>query len=108
MDFEKMLRENRSMRSRVVKKLIDLGLDYQLKGFRYMVDILTISLCNKKYSPTFMSEVIPFIAKREGIKEFSVQRQLRYTCTIKTNGKHIPNDIARDVWVAIKKDLGEY
>lgn len=107
MEFESLLSKNSLTKKRVEELLIEKGLDENLKGFKYLTDIITYALCSKKYSQTFMAEVIPFIAKRENIKEYSVQRQLRYTCTIKTKGKLYPNELAIEIWEKIKKERGE-
>ena len=106
-EYEKLLANNKSIRKRVGIKMLKLGLDGKLKGFKYLLDIITISVCKKKYSQTFMAEIFPYIALKEGIEVYSVQRQLRYTCTLKTNGKYLPNEIALKIWQEMQKELEE-
>lgn len=93
------------VRARVGKRLFELGLDKNLKGFNYLLDIITLSIIYRNYSRTTIAELTPFIAKKNFIKPFSVQRQLRYVCTIKTNGKYKVHDICEQTWRKIKLEL---
>ena len=106
-EYNKLLYKNKEIRKKIAVRLLDLGLNGKLKGFLYLLDIITISVCKKKYSQTFMAEIFPYIAKREGIEVYSVQRQLRYTCTVKTNNKYLPNEIALQIWQEMQKELEE-
>jgi hypothetical protein len=106
-EYNKLLYKNKEIRKKIAVRLLDLGLNGKLKGFLYLLGIITISVCKKKYSQTFMAEIFPYIAKREGIEVYSVQRQLRYTCTVKTNNKYLPNELALQIWQEMQKELEE-
>lgn len=101
----KLLKENQKLANIVEKWLIMQGLDKNIKGFSYCKDIITLSLLKKQFSKTTIAEITPFIAYKNGIKDYSVQRQMRYVCTIKTNGKYIPDEICRRGWYEIKNAI---
>lgn len=102
-EFE-ILEKNKELKKEVEKYLTRKGFNPSLKGFEYFCDIATIGLVKKKYSKTFMCEIYPFIAHKYNIKEFSVQRQLRYTFTLANyNFKKIkPEDLYQDLWFDFK------
>lgn len=104
----KMLEENHKIRNMVYNHLIKrYGLKSNLKGFYYLVDIISLSLIKKNYSRTTINELSPFIAYKYRIKAFSVQRQLRYVCTIATNNRYKVVDICSDSWYFLKRRLQE-
>lgn len=113
MDVNKLQELNRLLASKesvsicrkVFLELKELGLDSELKGFLYLLDIITLSIIYRKYSRTTIAELTPFIAHKYDIKDFSVQRQLRYVCTIKTNGKYKVHDICENIWKKIKTEI---
>ena len=113
MDVNKLQELNRLLASKqsasicrkVFVELEELGLDSELKGFLYLLDIITLSIIYRKYSRTTIAELTPFIAHKYDIKEFSVQRQLRYVCTVKTNGKYKVHDICENIWKKIKTEI---
>lgn len=113
MDVNKLQELNRLLASKqsasicrkVFVELEELGLDSELKGFLYLLDIITLSIIYRKYSRTTIAELTPFIANKYNIKEFSVQRQLRYVCTVKTNGKYKVHDICESIWKKIKTEI---
>ena len=100
---ERLLRENPYVREKVRKYLAMKGLDTTLKGFSYLEDIIALSLVRRKYSRTTIAELTPYIAYKNGIKDFSVQRQLRYCCTIKNHYK--PIDICEKAWYELMREL---
>lgn len=101
-----ILKNNKELQDRVSKHLVEkYELDKNAKGFKYLIDIITISLVRKKYTRTFICEIAPFIAHKYGIKVFSVQRQMRYVCTIKTNNKYKAIDVVANTWYEIKTEL---
>lgn len=104
---ERLLKENQEVQKMVNVYMEALGLKPELKGFTYLSDIMTLALVRKKYSRTTMAELTPFIAWKYGIKPFSVQRQLRYTCTLQTKGKYIVNTVAEKVWQQLKPKIDE-
>lgn len=99
----RLLNENPYVREKVRKYLALIGLDTTLKGFNYLEDIISLSLLMRKYSRTTIAELTPYIAWKHGIKEYSVQRQLRYVCTIKN--KYLPIDICEKAWYELMKEL---
>lgn len=100
-EFE-ILENNKDLQKDVNKYLIKEGLNPSLKGFKYFSDIVVISLVKKKYSKTFMCDLFPFIAHKYKIKEFSVQRQLRYTITLASQEGHIPYKLYQKIWFDFK------
>lgn len=99
----RMLRDNQQLQYQVDRYLENqFGLQSYLKGFKYLSDIITITLVKKKYSKTTIAEIAPFIAWKYGIKDFSVQRQLRYVCTLKTNGASDVDTIVKKTWTFFK------
>lgn len=113
MDVNKLQELNRLLASKssasicrkVFIELKELGLDSELRGFLYLLDIITLSIIYRKYSRTTIAELTPFIAHKYDIKDFSVQRQLRYVCTVKTNGKYKVHDICENIWKKIKTEI---
>ena len=101
----RQLEENKDIEKKVYEYLVEKGLDTKLKGFDYLKDIITLSLIKKKYSRTTIKELTPFIAFKYGIKEYSVQRQLRYVCSIKQ--KYYPVVICNRAWSDIRAVLEE-
>ena len=102
----KILDKTKDLQKRVSDYLVEkYDLDNNAKGFKYLVDILTLCLIKKKYTRTFICEIAPFIAHKYGIKEFRVQRQLRYVCTVKTNNKYKVIDIVAKAWFELKTEL---
>lgn len=99
------LEENSEIKSMVYDYLVNKGLDSTCKGFAYLLDIITLSLVKKKYSRTTIAELTSFIAYKNGIKDFSVQRQMRYVCTVKTNNKYKAIDICSRAWYEIRNEL---
>lgn len=97
-----ILEQNKELQNAVNQYLIKNGVSSKLKGFQYFSDIATIGLVNKKYSKTFMKDIFPFIAHKYNIKEFSVQRQLRYTFTIACERKIRPEDLYQCLWFDYK------
>lgn len=97
----KLLNDNKEMKKRVFVELLRKGLDRNLKGFHYLLDIITLCVLKRKHSFTPITTLYPFIAHKYGIKEFSVQRQLRYTCTIKNYGFYVPNMLCFEIWKKI-------
>ena len=67
--------------------------------------VSVVALVKKQYTRTFISEISPFISHKYGIKTVSIQRQLRYACTIKTDNKYKVIDIVSKTWYEIKKEL---
>lgn len=101
----KQLKENPQIVKMVNEWLIARGLDSTCKGFEYTSEIISLLLIKKKYSRDAMASLFGFIAYKNGIKEFSVQRQMRYVCTIKTKNKYIVNDICSQAWYDIRNAL---
>lgn len=97
-----ILNENQELQNKVNNFLINEGINPSLKGFKYFSDIVTISLVKKNYSKTFMSELFPFIAYKYGIKEYSVQRQLRYTITLSSRDGTLPEKLYQKIWFNFK------
>lgn len=100
----KILEKNKELQKDVNEYLMQKGYNPSLKGFQYFSDIATIGLTKKQYSKTFMCEIYPFIAHKYNIKEFSVQRQLRYTFTLaNSNVKKIkPDELYQKLWFDFK------
>lgn len=94
----KLLNDNKELRKRIYKELLKKGLDNNLKGFHYLLDIIAFCVLKRKHSFTPITTLYPFIAHKYGIKEHSVQRQLRYTCTIKNYGFYVPNMVCFEIW----------
>ena len=97
-----ILNENKELHDKVKQYLINEGINPQLKGFDYFADLVTISLFKKKYSMSFMKTIYPFIAHKYNIKKSSVQRQLRYTFTLKNVRKVLPEDMYKKIWLEFK------
>lgn len=97
-----ILQENQELQKQVNEFLIKEGVNPSLKGFKYFSDIVTISLVKKKYSKSFMCELYPFIAHKYNIKEYSVQRQLRYTITIASTKGIVPEKLYQKIWFHFK------
>lgn len=94
-----LLRENKELQKNVNVYLENaLFLDPNLKGFNYLSDIITLSLTKKRYSRATITELLPFIAWKNGIKEYSVQRQLRYVCTIRGAKKLKVDRVIEQTW----------
>lgn len=104
LEFDKLLESNEPLKERVSEYLITkYKLDDSLKGFKYMVDIISMSLILKKYSRTTIEYLKSYIAYRYDIKAFSVQRQLRYTCTVR--GDYLPLEIAETAWWELTNEV---
>ena len=102
--YHKFLKENEPLKKRVSEYLeYKYQLDSSLKGFSYMVDIISLSLILKKYSRTTIEHLKHFIAYKHDIKPFSVQRQLRYTCTVKS--KYLPINICEESWYTLRNEI---
>lgn len=101
------LERNKTLQGMVNNELMKLGLDCRLKGFKYVSDIITLALIKRKYSRTTIAELTPFIACKYGIKDFSVQRQMRYVCTIRNARKETAIDIVYNVWHKINTKIQE-
>lgn len=97
-----ILEKNKELQNEINKYLINQGINPALKGFKYFSDIVTISLVKKKYSKTFMYELFPFIAHKYNIKEYSVQRQLRYAITLTNDEGYIPEQLYQKIWLDFK------
>ena len=98
-----LLKNNQELKKKIKEYLIEKGYKSNLKGFIYFCDIATIGLLKKKYSKTFLKEIYPFIAYKYKIKEFSVQRQLRYTFTLSNEKLKIkPEDLYQELWFEYK------
>ena len=98
----KMLENNQELSNRIAIWLIEKGIQSHLKGFKMLVDIITLTKLKKKYSLTTIKELSPFIGYKYDIKPFSVQRQLRYTCTIATHKKYKPIELVSMAWYEIE------
>ena len=106
--YDKLLLKNVELRKRVwiyLKK--KYGLDSKLKGFQYLEVIISLSLILKKYSRTTIEQLKSYVAYKAGIKDFSVQRQLRYTCTIVTDNKYLPIDICCESWWELRQEIDQ-
>lgn len=101
----KALAKNTELQQMVEKEMQSIGLNSSLKGFKYCSDIITLSLIKKKYSRTTIAELIPFIAYKYGIKEYSVQRQMRYTCTVVTKNKYTAIEVVYYVWNKVNQKI---
>lgn len=102
-----LLTNNQSLTNEVKEELILLGLNNSLKGFLYLTDIITLMLLLKKYTRSFICEIDQFIAHKYNIKRTSVQRQLRYVCTISTNGKYKAIEVVAIVYNKIRQRMIE-
>lgn len=102
-----LLNNNQSLTNEVSEELILLGLNNSTKGFLYLVDIITLQLLLKKYTRSFICEIEPFIAHKYQIKQDSVQRQLRYVCTIQTNNKYKAIEVVAIVYNKIRQRMIE-
>lgn len=100
-----MLSQNVFVKKLVMKELLDKGLDKKLKGFLYLLDLITLALLKKNYSRTTPKELYPILAHKYGIKEYSIQRQLRYTCTIACEKHYKPDCLAQEIWFKVKTIL---
>ena len=102
--YSKLLEKNEPIKKRVESYLVyKYKLDSSLKGFLYLVDIISLSLILKKYSRTTINELSYYIAYKYNIKHFSVQRQLRYTCTIRN--KYLPIIICEQAWWDLHNEI---
>lgn len=106
-EYVKLLNDNKELQKKVYKELIKKGIDHNLKGFYYLLDIISLCVLKRKHSFTPIKEIFPFIAHKYGIKEYSVQRQLRYTCTIRNYGFYVPNVVCFDIWKKIIDEENE-
>lgn len=100
---EKMLNDNPKVIEKATEYLDNLGINKELKGYKYMRDILALAVLKKKYSCSFFNEITPYIAYKYNIKNYSVQRQLRYTFTITNH--YIPNDVLLNGYLIIKEEM---
>lgn len=110
MDFKRefqLLKENSELQNQVNEELILLGLNNSAKGFLYISDIITLMLLLKKYTRSFINELEPFIAYKYGIKKDSVQRQLRYVCTIQTDHKFKAIEVVAIVYRKVRQQMYE-
>lgn len=94
------------LNERVKVWLIRMGVPPELKGFDYMVDMILTMKKIKKYSRAKPNELYGFIAEKYGIEEHSVQRQLRYACTLKNiySDKVLPIELLDRAFHEIKLD----
>ncbi len=99
------LEKNTELQKMVEEELQKMGINPSLKGFKYCSDIITLALVKKRYSRTTIAELIPFIAYKYGIKEYSVQRQMRYTCTVVTKNKYTVIEVVYHVWEKINNKI---
>ena len=77
------------------------GIETKLKGTKYMVDILLLAKSGENFSST-LNEKYKYLANRYGIQETSIQRQLRYACTLKSEKKIKPKKIMVDSFKKLK------
>ena len=108
LDFKReyqLLEENNSLTNKVKEELILLGLNNTTKGFLYIADIITLMLLLKKYTRSFICDLKPFIAHKYKIKQNSVQRQLRYVCTIQTKNKYKAIDVVAIVYKKVRQQM---
>ena len=57
-----------------------------------------------KYTRLPIKEFFPFISHKYGIKPHSVQRQLRYVCTLNENKNIKPIHLVSLAWYEIKRE----
>lgn len=71
------------------------GVNPEYKGYKYICDIIFMAKKRKRYSRETIKNLAPEIASKYGIKENSVQRQLRYAVTLKNmyGGKLLPVEL---------------
>lgn len=98
----KLLEKNEELSNKVAGWLIEKGISPHLKGFKMLVDIIVLVKLKKKYSLTTIKELSPFIGHKYGVKDYSVQRQLRYTCTLATNRSYKPIELVSMAWYEIE------
>lgn len=103
----KILESNKDLQKEVMLKLMSYGIDCSKKGSQYLIDMITLILLLKDYSRIFNKETYEFIAHKYGIKPHSVQRQLRYVCTIKTDGAYKPIELVEKIYYTLKQKMIE-
>lgn len=101
----KELRDNPEIKQMVYDWMVGKGLDPKCKGFDYTLDIITLSIIKKKYSRETIAKLTSFVAYKNGIKDWSVQRQMRWVCTIKTKNKYKVIDICSGAWYEIRNKI---
>lgn len=106
-EYDKLINDNPKIKIKVYQYLVKKGLNKSLKGFAYLVDMLTLMLVIKQYSKPFMAELFPYIAHKYGIQEYSVQRQLRYCCTITCKYHYVVNELCISAWYDIRTEIEE-
>jgi len=85
------------------KLLLRYGVNKEMKGYKYMKDIILLGY-TKKYSSPVLKDYFEEVANRYNIKAHSVQRQLRYAVT-KTNiygAKVTPEELLQRARAEIK------
>lgn len=104
--FKKYIKflENEEVERLVYKTMISYQIPSKYKGFKYFKDIIVISLQDNSYSMQPMAKYFDFIAYEYDIENFSVQRQLRYSCTIKGCCR-VPIDLYTVIWRVLQNKV---
>lgn len=100
----KVLKTDEELLEEINEFLENNGVLPSLKGFKYMADLILLMKKRKRFSKATIDELKPFIAEKYGIKEHSVQRQLRYAVTIANGLKDgiLPIDLMSKAFYEIK------